>query len=111
MLECSSNRVIKAGTEFQSTDSANSEIVDNQEQTTNSPLVDNDSNDETISHNKDINKNDQLESEQPENLLNKPVNTESGTTIPVDFEKPKAYPVKNDKIEHHFSKDDEYKQV
>ena len=93
--------MIQAGTKFQSTNSANLEIVDNREQTTNSPLVDNDSDDESISHN----------SEQPENLSNEPVNTASDATIPVDFEKPKAYPVKNDKIEYRFSKDDEYKQA
>ena len=86
----SSNRVIKAGTEFQSTHSTNLEIVDNREQTTNSPLVDNDSDDESISCN----------SEQPENLSNELVNTASDATIPVDFEKPKAYPVKNYKIEY-----------
>ena len=86
----SSNRVVQAGTKFQSTNSANLEIIDNREQTTNSPLVDNDSDDESISHN----------SEQPENLSNEPVNTASDATIPVDFEKPKAYPVKNYKIEY-----------
>ena len=37
--------------------------------------------------------------------------TASDATIPVDFERPKAYPVKNDKIEYRFSKDDEYKQA
>ena len=105
-VRLSSNHIIKAGTEFQSTNSANLKIVDNQEHTTNSPLVDNDSDDESISQNKDINENDQLESEQSENLSNEPV---SDATIPVDFEKPKAYPVKNDKIEYQFSKDDEYK--
>ena len=99
-VRVSSNSVVKAGTEFQSTNSANLEIIDNQEHTTNSPLVDNDSDDESISHNKDINENDQLESEQPENVSNEPVNTASNVTIPVDFEKPKAYPVKNDKIEY-----------
>ena len=109
-VRVSSNSVVKAGTEFQSTNSANLEIIDNQEHTTNSPLVD-DSDDESISHNKDINENDQLESEQPENVSNEPVNTPSDVTILVDFEKPKAYSVKNDKIEYRFSKDDEYKQV
>ena len=84
----SSNRVIGAGTEFRSTNSANLEIVDNQEHITNSPLVDNDSDDESISHNKDINEHDQLEIEQPENLSNEPVNTASDATLPVDFEKP-----------------------
>ena len=64
-VRVSCDRAIRAGTEFRSTNSANLEIVDNQEHITNSPLVDNDSDDESISHNKDINENDQMEIEQP----------------------------------------------
>ena len=97
-VRVSSNHVIKAGTEFQSTNSANLEIVDNQEHATNSPLVDNNSDDESVSQNKDINENDQLGGEQPENLSNEPVNKANQKHTQL-------------KIEHRFSKDDEYQQA
>ena len=60
--------------------------------------MDNNSDDESVSQNKDINENDQLGGEQPENLSNEPVNKANQKHTQL-------------KIEHRFSKDDEYQQA
>ena len=112
IVRVSSNRIIKAGTEFQPTDSDNSKIVENNENNANNHHVNSESDDEKNTQNHESNEIDDQGKSNSESQVHKAHEMYAeNSNVDIDFEKEKTYPVKHDKIEYRFSKDDDYKQA